>query len=633
MDEEAEPENVKVVLVQEFSELLTVLSSQPEATIEKLCQTLPQTALTSFRHSASPDTSHNQVKAMLEYLAGADAEECCHFLQTVCMLCENIPMHLETKLVSVTWHENNLFRSSISDVSGRPFVKEEVLPSSHSDSQLIKRPRIDYWEENIYAVANLLLKRWKQVTKNLVCEVLLENVWVTPRGISTFREKPDQTPGPSGKGIKVETENEGDLGSVEPRMPLEMFLNGCTGKVTVLIGPSGSGKSLLMSCLGQQWARKLGPIQPSVLLVLLEFRQLNLISHSLSLSELLFGHFLPPTGSSADKRAIMDYLWSNPHQSCWVLDGYDEFNSKLPTLEASSKVSDPESTWTVPELISGLLNRQLLPGSTVIITCRAPSRDLDALSEKVGHLISWNSENIKEYAYSFFQVRGDRAEQGFGIQAADLLLSMRHLLSMSALPALCNIICICLQHLLLHVKSTEMNKMSRGTEGKNKTKEGKDRVEQMLREEDRPENKERGTEHQVPATDGISRHLSIQDQIPFTLTEVCLTVLGSFLRRDMTEDKSTVYILGQYGREVRELSLLAWEGVESNKTLFHEKDISPDVLQIVDTTGILSKVAVQCDNSTHVSYYCFTKLILQEFLGALRIMTCQQVSDDQLKRR
>lgn len=58
-------------------------------------------------------------------------------------------------------------------------------------------------------------------------------------------------------------DNEGDLGSVEARMPLETFLNGCAGKVTVLIGPSGSGKSLLMSHLGQQWARKLVSVQHS----------------------------------------------------------------------------------------------------------------------------------------------------------------------------------------------------------------------------------------------------------------------------------------------------------------------------------------------------------------------------------
>lgn len=61
----------------------------------------------------------------------------------------------------------------------------------------------DYWEEYICAVASLLLRRWKQLTENLVCEVSLENVWVTPRGISRVREKPEQTPGPSGKGSKA----------------------------------------------------------------------------------------------------------------------------------------------------------------------------------------------------------------------------------------------------------------------------------------------------------------------------------------------------------------------------------------------------------------------------------------------
>lgn len=112
MDEEAEPENVKVVLVQEFSELLTILSSQPSATIEQLCQTLPKAALTGIRQSASPDTAlRERVKTMLEYFTEASAEECCHFLQTVCMLFENIPMRLETKLMSVAWHGNSEYKT------------------------------------------------------------------------------------------------------------------------------------------------------------------------------------------------------------------------------------------------------------------------------------------------------------------------------------------------------------------------------------------------------------------------------------------------------------------------------------------------------------------------------------------
>lgn len=40
-------------------------------------------------------------------------------------------------------------------------------------------------------------------------------------------------------------------------MTLDTFLQGCAGKVTVLVGQAGSGKTLLMSCLGQQWAHGL----------------------------------------------------------------------------------------------------------------------------------------------------------------------------------------------------------------------------------------------------------------------------------------------------------------------------------------------------------------------------------------
>lgn len=48
---------------------------------------------------------------------------------------------------------------------------------------------------------------------------------------------------------------------MDSRVTLENFLQGCAGKVTVLVGPAGSGKTLLMSCLGQQWAHGLVRLQ------------------------------------------------------------------------------------------------------------------------------------------------------------------------------------------------------------------------------------------------------------------------------------------------------------------------------------------------------------------------------------
>lgn len=104
----------------------------------------------------------------------------------------------------------------------------------------------------------------------------------------------------------------------------------------------------------------------------------------------------------------MDYLLSNPEQSCWVLDGYDEFHSKLARHEVKRELLDPEIPLPVADLISGLLNRQLLPGCTVVVTCRVRDvMDLEGMSDKVGQLLGWDCLAIKEYVHKFFGVKGE----------------------------------------------------------------------------------------------------------------------------------------------------------------------------------------------------------------------------------
>lgn len=50
------------------------------------------------------------------------------------------------------------------------------------------------------------------------------------------------------------SESDGEFRFFESRVTLETFLQECAGKVTVIVGQAGSGKTLLMSHLGQQWA-------------------------------------------------------------------------------------------------------------------------------------------------------------------------------------------------------------------------------------------------------------------------------------------------------------------------------------------------------------------------------------------
>ncbi|XP_069573025.1 protein NLRC5 [Brachyistius frenatus] len=616
MDDEVDPdhEDVNSVLAQESSELLRVLSCQSPEVIMELWEKTPGAS------TAAPLC----VEAMLEYFKEASAAKCRQFLQRVCLLCENMPMHLDSRLMSVA----GCAISCCED----PGVPDRNASPPPLEQQLIKRPRIDHWEQNIGAVRRSLLTRFERLTQRLVREVQLENVWVGLRTANRGRDRPDQTPGSADRGSRT-PEPDGYFGCLESRLTLESFFQGCVGKVTVLVGRAGSGKTLLMSCLGQQWANGLGPIPSSYLFVLLEFRQLNLLRRPLTLSELLFQHHLPPAGGDDEKRAVMDYLLSNPAQSCWVLDGYDEFHCKLGGRE---EPLDSETPRPVADLVSGLLHRQLLPGCTVLLTCRVRDVvDLDGVVDKVGQLLGWDQHQIEEYVDDFF---GGKA---LGVQAADLLRSSRHLLAMSSLPALCNICCICLEHLLREGRDAGGTQEERGTAkaaetggaGRDEDSRGRSRsLRGRGKREDTIMDGTNGGVHPPPSP----------TRLPSTLTQVYLTALSAFLSRSPAEggrdDRSTRFThsaasLGRYRSELRELSRLTWSGLEQSRILFMEEDVPPGVLKFSLRTGLLSQVEVRCQDGTPVNAYSFVHLTLQEFLAALRIMTSNDVSDTQLRKR
>uniref|UniRef100_G3NEP1 NLR family CARD domain containing 5 n=1 Tax=Gasterosteus aculeatus aculeatus TaxID=481459 RepID=G3NEP1_GASAC len=609
MDEEVDPDSeyVNSVLAHESAELVHILSGQSTAVIMKLCQMMPSDAgcnINQASGNASSEAVTEHIKALLEYFRVANAADCRTFLQSMCVLCDNIPMHLESKLMSAAGYENSACEPS------NQSVMAGKSPSPPLE-QLIKRPRIDYWMQYIATVKHSLQRRWERVSEQLVTDVQLENVWVGLRTANRTRERPDQTPGPADKGART-PEPDWDYGSMDSRVTLENFLQGCAGKVTVLVGPAGSGKTLLMSCLGQQWAHGLGPIPSFCLFVLLEFHQLNVLSRPLSLSELLLRHYVPV------KDTIVDYLLSNPEQSCWVLDGYDKFHSKITKQDVQKELLDPEKPLPVADLISGLLNRQLLPGCTLMVTCRVRDvLDLEGISDKVGQLLGWDCQEIKEYVDNYFGKKGDSANRALGVKAAEVLVSSRHLLAMASLPALCNISCICLQYLLLE-KEEEDSEVQREDQG------GRNEGIMMDGTINRP---------QPPLT---------QVQIPSTLTQVYLTILSAFLCRDpdtrgnndkLNTIKLPQSILSHHRSELGELSQLAWNGLEESKILFMKEDISQDVLEFSIKKGLLSQVELRCEDGMLVNSYCFTHLTLQEFLAAVRIMTSDDVSDTQLKKR
>ncbi|XP_017295434.2 NLR family, CARD domain containing 5 [Kryptolebias marmoratus] len=582
--------NVNSILAQDSSELFEILCSQSQSVIMSLWETAPPGS--GLQTPGGPAAASEHIRAMLEHFRDGSAADCCSFLQRVCMLCENMPMHLELRLLSVAG-------SSFSGQENSTLCVTNQKPSP--EEQLIKRPRIDHWQQHLKAAAGVLQRRWQRRSEGLLRDVQPEKVWVSLRTANRTRDRPDQTPGPAERGNRT-PEPDVDYGSLESRLTLEAFLQGCAGKVTVLCGPAGSGKTLLTSCLGHQWANGLGPIPSSYLFVLLEFRQLNLLSSPLSLAELLFQHYFPPQNDDNHaKKAVMDYLVSNPEQSCWLLDGYDEFHGKLNT---QNQPLDSETPVPAADLLSGLLNRQLLPGSTVLLTCRLRDLpDLDGLTDKVGQLLPWDHQEIREYVHSFFGVK----DGSLGSEAADLLFSSRHLLAMSSFPALCNICCVFLQHLL----------QEKGRKGSKNTPEVRKAAGSAQR--------------------GEETNSSNGDEVPATLTQLYLAVVAAFLSRwphGGEDDRTNTSTFPQSSvPALSQLSRLALEGLEKGNILFWEDDVPANVFELSVRTGLFSQVEVRGHDGKLVSAYSFTHLTVQEFLAALRIMTSNDVSDTQLKKR
>uniref|UniRef100_A0A672HZ51 NACHT domain-containing protein n=1 Tax=Salarias fasciatus TaxID=181472 RepID=A0A672HZ51_SALFA len=621
MDEEIDPdgEDANAVLVEESAELLHILSRQPAAVVTELLRMVPgEAACPSQPASGGPE---ERLQAVLEYFRRAGTAECSSFLGRVCMLCDDIPMRLESRLMSVAGHS--------SSESTTPAASDQRSLSPPADLQ-IKRPRIDYWELYVAAVRRSLQRRWERLTatQHMLRDVQLDHVWFSPRTTNRGRDRPDQTPGKQAP--------DGDFVCLESRVTLDSFLQESTGKMTVLTGQAGSGKTLLMSRLGQLWADSLGPIPSSYLFVLLEFRQLNLLLRPLSLSELLFQHYPPPEGGDMAKRTIVEYLLSNPEQSCWVLDGYDEFQGKLSRADPHRGTPGLENSLPVADLISGLLNRQILPGSTVLVTCRLRDVvDLDGVSDKVGQLLGWNHQEIREYVDNFFRGK----DKALGEKAADLLFSSRHLLSMSSLPALCNICCICLDYLLLGerrqaVRSSRIGETEKGADG------GAQIPPDHKVTTEKDAHTERSTDILGNGTNGGDELFQTTSEVPNTLTQIYLTLLSAFLARcsSQGEDQPNSSRFSQSSLRLQqsklcELSRLAWKGLEEHKILFLEEELSPDVLKFSIRTGLFTQVELRRQNGTCVKAFSFIHLTVQEFFAALQVMTGTNVSDALLKKR
>ncbi|XP_036810261.1 NLR family, CARD domain containing 5 isoform X4 [Oncorhynchus mykiss] len=547
-------EDVQSVLTQETHELADILGYQDDAVLSKLYKVMDSRARERLVRAAS---HRERILEMLGYFSTADPAMCRQFLQMVCMHCD-MPMRLESRLMSVT----GSVTKEVIENNSHTLVDESIA----SQGWCVKRPRIDHVESYKAAVRRFLLQRWERVMQGVVKEVRLEEAWVSLRHRTHVRprERADGALSPS------ELPQGDEEGTVEDRVTVHSLL-GSEAQVTLLLGQAGSGKTLLMHCLGQKWTQDASP--SFHLLILLEFRQLNLVARPLSLKELLFRFFLPPEGGEEECTAVLDFILENPEKICLIFDGYDEFHTKITHSGKLNSSFDPLCPLPMAELISGLCSRRILPGCTLLITCRPRDvTDLESSVDCIGELLGFNQRSVKEYAEQYFQDKGLNLKE----KAVSHLLANHHLLTMCYLPALCHICCVCLDHIF----------SSGGSE--------------------------------------------LLPQLPNTLTQVYLQILCAFLSRC---PGSSTPLLQSHRAEVTLLGRLAMRGLEGSKIVFLSEEVPPDLVDFATKAGLLSQVDLTHEDGSKGQGYTFMHLTMQEFLGALHIMTSDDITEAQLRKK
>ncbi|XP_055153901.1 protein NLRC5 isoform X19 [Symphalangus syndactylus] len=199
-------------------------------------------------------------------------------------------------------------------------------------------------------------------------------------------------------------------------------------RVTVLLGKAGMGKTTLAHRLCQKWAE--GHLDCFQALFLFEFRQLNLITRFLTLSQLLFDLYLSP---ESDHDAVFQYLEKNADQVLLIFDGLDE----------ALQPRGPDSPGPVLTLFSRLCHGTLLPGCRVMATSR-PGKLPACLPAEAAmvHMLGFDGPRVEEYVNHFFSAQPSR--EGALVE----LQTNGRLRSLCAVPALCQVACLCLHHLL-----------------------------------------------------------------------------------------------------------------------------------------------------------------------------------------
>ncbi|KAM9122176.1 protein NLRC5 isoform 1-T1 [Pangshura tecta] len=560
-------------------QLVESLSHVPEWLLMKAKCFLPHMDLS---HVDGITGCKEKVLWLLDTLENAGPIIWKQFIQCVCMEC-SLPMDLEIELMSASGEGNlNQKQEAIAEASTQSPSPPTGLgrrrhgSNSHPNGKMSKQQRLDSAGRYRHLIIASVSQRYGngrpagaavlgQAQPPAFSQAFV-NLVIRQSKASRLKERADK-PREDLAGMQ-EAEECVDT-AVKVSDLFESVVSSGTTRVILLFGKPGMGKTMLMHRLCQKWAE--GALPQFLFTFLFEFRQLNLISRKLTLKELLFDLVLQPEDSPD---AVFQHLLENAQHMLFIFDGLDEFVGNID--QPSSPYVSPvlHRPMSISELFANFCFGRLLPGCTVLVTSRPKKLPNFLLSraDLLAEIWGFDHEKVEEYASHYFH------QHSFKEQAIAHLKNNSKLLSMCLIPALCCIVCVCLEYLL-------------------------------------------------------RKRLS-KVELPQTMTQFYIKMLLIFISKQQTEgtvNEDTQ--LNHHRTAILGLCDLALKGLEEKKIVFYVNDIPEHVKEFASLHGLLTVFEVKRSDSFPEAGHAFVHLSLQEFFAALNLMINNAVDGNYLKKK
>ncbi|NWH58030.1 C2TA protein, partial [Geococcyx californianus] len=202
-------------------------------------------------------------------------------------------------------------------------------------------------------------------------------------------------------------------------------------KVIVVLGKAGMGKSILVQKICQEWSN--GEFSQFEFVFWFDFKQISLPEKRYSLKDLLLEFFVKPQEGSKE---IFDYILQNPAKVLLVFDGFDGLHDHENYPRCST--SQPEKDMhTIKELLSGLIQKKILNGCTLLLTARPKDKVYQYVSkvDKTIEIVGFSPQQRELYITKYFE------GLPYCDNALKLIKDCEYLFSHCYSPVMCRFVC------------------------------------------------------------------------------------------------------------------------------------------------------------------------------------------------